>query len=1281
LYLNRRILLFWVVFLVSLSSFCQNEPANWFFGNKAGINFSTNPATTQNVNGFYASEGSSAISSPAGKLLFYTDGENVYSADNTRMPNGAKLLGAPNATQSSIIVPKPNSSNQYFVFTLDAGGGKNGLTYSEVDMTLNRGLGDVTSVKNVSLKSPLAEKLTAIRHNNGTDYWVLVHGIDNTNKKRFFAYKVTASGPASTPVTSEVGSSHNVGFGSALGYMKFSPNGEKVACVVGGSTNSFVEIFDFDDKTGEVTNPMRVDYTTVAYGLEFSPDSKRLYVSSGSKIFQYILPQTQNTGFLVASQKEITADANVWALQLSINHKIYACKQGGKIGVINSPNNDASTANFVDNSFVLESGTVAIQGLPNFMPHYFNDNFITAENLCAGNSTRFSVLLNGLDSVVWDFGDAVNGGTQNFVKGFTPAYSYKSVGSYVVSATIYNKGYSTIISRKIDINPLPSFSLGNDTILCKGQVLNLKINIPNATYLWNDGNSASGRTITTPGIHFVDVSLAGCTARDSVKLSFDLVKPDFEVNKSSQCLSGNSFKFSTSATGIKTSQWICNDTVIGTTPTLIKSFTDPSIYNIVHVVKSDNNCIDSANTEIKVYNNIQADFDIVVNNGCGPANNFDFVDKTSYAGVYDAAYEIDGRTITKNTLNWNFSSGPGTYDVTYKVISTEGCSHQITKSIIVYQIPNAAFEIVSQKSCLNDNVIKLKKLTPLNPSESITWFVNSQKVDGDETMQVSLPVAGRHLIQAKVTNPSGCVTVFEQDFEIFQSPLADFTTSQKTLGCLGNKNIQFEDISKSNTTIKSYAWDFGDNTTSTLQNPVKDYAQQSDYLVSLTVTNDKGCSSTQTQTLSTFEKPDTRISASIISPCFDDNAFVVSFKNINPLAKISSYYWEDEKGKIYNANPLPISFDNPGKHLLKLIVSTSNGCQDSGYTTFNVYSNPTGEIVYNKTVGCMGEDFEFKSLLTGQTSPVSKYTWNLGNGNTANGPAVITNYKTDGDFSVNLKVEDQYGCKSEFEPVDIKVLKMPVFTINSQSTCINEPLKMEIEGLDKFSPVSNWVWNFGDGKTSTKPIPTHVYRTPGTYKVSASVTSDMGCTYKAVNNAAVVVNELPSVNFEYNKAQWGFDETVVDFNAITSGDVVNYVWDFGNGKTSTQPKNEIRYDVAGYFNVSLTITNNKGCVNSIKKDILVVPPFDAYVPTAFTPNGDGKNDYFGMEGVEFIKTFKMQIINRWGQQIFVTNNVDVKWDGRSNNAPMPCDVYSYVITLTDAEDRPYSLSGTLELIR
>ncbi|MDT0294481.1 hypothetical protein ACFQ3R_11955 [Mesonia ostreae] len=141
------------------------------------------------------------------------------------MLNGTGLNGDSSTTQAAVIVPKPESNSIYYIFTADNVGGPDGLQYSEVDMDLDGGLGGITSVKNVLLQTPISEKLTAVKNVNANSFWVMTHAM---KQNKFYAFKVTAQGVATTPVTSNVGpiftgSDDNYGGG----YMKFSPNGKK----------------------------------------------------------------------------------------------------------------------------------------------------------------------------------------------------------------------------------------------------------------------------------------------------------------------------------------------------------------------------------------------------------------------------------------------------------------------------------------------------------------------------------------------------------------------------------------------------------------------------------------------------------------------------------------------------------------------------------------------------------------------------------------------------------------------------------------------------------------------------------------------------------------------------------------------------------------------------------------------------------------------------------------------------------------------------------------------
>ena len=194
---------FIILFLLSLNCLAQQQAANWYFGSKAGIKFDAAGNVTAVTDGELSTgEGCAALSDTNGNLQMYTDGVTVYNKLHQIMPNGTGLMGDPSTTQSATIVPKPGSSNLFYVFTLDAFAGANGFRFSVVDMAANGGLGAVTSEKNVLIYTPSSEKIAVVKHANNIDYWVVTHGWNNN---AFNSYLLTSSGLSALPVVSNVG--------------------------------------------------------------------------------------------------------------------------------------------------------------------------------------------------------------------------------------------------------------------------------------------------------------------------------------------------------------------------------------------------------------------------------------------------------------------------------------------------------------------------------------------------------------------------------------------------------------------------------------------------------------------------------------------------------------------------------------------------------------------------------------------------------------------------------------------------------------------------------------------------------------------------------------------------------------------------------------------------------------------------------------------------------------------------------------------------------------------
>ena len=474
----RKIFIILALTVVSIFPvFGQLEAAHWYFGNNAGLDFNNLPPTA--VRGqLHTEEGCSAISTPTGQLILYTDGITIYNRNHVSMPNGTGLSGDPSSSQSGLVVPHPGDATKYYVFSVDDAGGSRGLRYSLVDMTQNGGLGAVSpGQRDILLIQNVTEKVTAVANLSQNFVWVVTLGpaprsnnatipvnTYNSPANTIYAVKVDNSGIVNTVVHTNIGLT--ISPNNTHGYLKLSSDGSKLA--MANFYDNTLYLMDFDNNTGVASNlhQMNIPSGFMPYGVEFSPSSEILYVKgtdnniSNAMILQYDLTQSPPYSYnIIASQSGYRG-----ALQMAIDGKIYVAESEdystGRnfLSTIGDPDQLGTACNFQFHSTNTANNSMCRQGLPQFIQSFFVQ--IQTDNVCVGDTAHFQVTSNrDIQVVNWNYGDSTtgtSGPSASDPKVSESSHVYTTDGTYTVTAEIITTTHDTTqIQTNIEIYPLP----------------------------------------------------------------------------------------------------------------------------------------------------------------------------------------------------------------------------------------------------------------------------------------------------------------------------------------------------------------------------------------------------------------------------------------------------------------------------------------------------------------------------------------------------------------------------------------------------------------------------------------------------------------------------------------------------------------------------------------------------------------------------------------------------------------------------------------------------------
>jgi gliding motility-associated-like protein len=493
----------------------QYEGNIWYFGEGAGIDFNNTTPESLRDGQLYTEEGCATICNKQGTLLFYTDGITVFNRQHTPMPNGYNLMGDPSSTQSGIIVPYPDSSQLFYVFTVTEHGKPNGLRYSLVDMRLDSGRGDVIAdKKNILVMTPTSERIAAVRHGDRKSYWLATREI---NGNTFYAWRITSAGISSTAVTSSVGSVHDGAEDGMVGYLKFSQSGQKAAYANRDKIKGLVEVFDFDNETGKFSNPVTLPLPS-AYGLEFAPNEKYLYATQIElhSLVQYDISLNNET-LIQNSRKAIKiGQTDPAGLQLGPDEKIYITQREVPfLHVIRLPDNEAASCGFQKEAVPLEKG-YGMLGLPCIMSDIFTPSDMNFRFTCHGDLTE--IYLGTGHKNYLDFGDQKDTTFRDF-SGTRITHRYKLPGTYTVTLIYTRLGIRDTLIGHVTIAPAPTVTIYDTVFLCTGSAVKLKPAFHNADkWNWENGDTSRVLQVTQPGTYTFYVYHGECHATATARV-------------------------------------------------------------------------------------------------------------------------------------------------------------------------------------------------------------------------------------------------------------------------------------------------------------------------------------------------------------------------------------------------------------------------------------------------------------------------------------------------------------------------------------------------------------------------------------------------------------------------------------------------------------------------------------------------------------------------------------------------------------------------------------------
>lgn len=481
-----------------------------------------------------------------------------------------------------------------------------------------------------------------------------------------------------------------------------------------------------------------------------------------------------------------------------------------------------------------------------------------------------------------------------------------------------------------------------------------------------------------------------------------------------------------------------------------------------------------------------------------------------------------------------------------------------------------------------------------------------------------------------------------------------------------------------------YSWTFGDNTSSNLQQPgLHTYPGSGTYTVTLIAYDSLsfcGQRDTVVQVIN-FNPPGVVVTVNPSPNARGCAPFTVQFQDGSTGG--NTYWWNFGDGSPANTQQAPsYTYTQAGTYNVTFIAGNSSGgaCggPDTGYLVITV---DTGIINADFTAVITDSCDEFNVSIINTSAPVSPttvFTWYFGDGTSfATQHPVSHSYGSSGTYTITLIVEDSLSCNK----ID-SISKTITFT-QQYVDAVAPPFPdvcavSDVHFSHSSTNVQSVYWTLGDGSTSTQNSFTHHYNDFGEYNIMLIATNELACNKSDTFTGKVHIRRRAIADFNYTPIIPERNAPIDFVNLSQYADT--YLWDFGDGTTSTEVDPSKMYDKTFLFNICLTANNKDNCPDSICRTAQTDISALIDLPTAFTPDGDGINDIFLPRGIG-VETVNLKIFNRWGTLVFESDSMDHGWDGIYNGTEQPMEAYAYVLRATFITGEHFQRQGNVTLIR